>query len=155
MGYGQGIAEQTHSYRLGSLFFIGQVFIYENASNAAGRVQNHLYHIFGDPTLRIRVKRPLTYLVNSARASATLVGKIPSLSISYASEGATLTAYHESALLKRLIPIGRGVVKKGVAEMQLLSNQQFSEGMVLQIAATHPDDTARYFATKITMARQD
>lgn len=155
MGYGQGIAEQTHSYRLGSLFFIGQVFIYENASNAAGRVQNHLYHIFGDPTLRIRVKRPLTYLVNSARASATLVGNIPSLSISYASEGATLTAYHESALLKRLIPIGRGVVKKGVAEMQLLSNQQFSEGMVLQIAATHPDDTARYFATKITMARQD
>lgn len=155
MGYGEAIAGQAGTYRLGDLFFEGQVHIYLNASEAAGRVQNHLYHIFGDPTLRVRVKRPITVLASSARASAALIGKIPTLSISYATDGATLTVYHESALSRALIPIGRGVVKKGVAEIQLLTNQELPDGMIVQIAATHPDAMARYFTSKITVARPD
>ena len=91
----------------------------------------------------------------SAAAYAAMEGRVPSLSISYATEGATLTVYHESVLAKRLIPIGRGVVKKGVAEIQLLTNEELPDGMILQIAATHPDAMARYFTSKITVAKPE
>ncbi|MCC6142964.1 MAG: hypothetical protein IT368_04055 [Candidatus Hydrogenedentes bacterium] len=86
-----------------------------------------LYHVIGDPTLEIWTKDPN---VITLPGNFTL-GNIGTgfLTIEYQGDGSVITAYQETP--NGLIPVGRGPVVDGVAEIEFFQQPIFGEDLLL------------------------
>ena len=128
----------TVKMRLADVFLYGQGWLTTSCNSNDARTHNHLYHIFGDPSLRIRMQKPpITLAASGIRASLLSAAH---LTVNYPTEGATITAFRSVEGVMH--PLGRGIVKNGVAELQMLTTRYTTSlgvGTPLQLVVSHPD----------------
>ena len=119
------------NHRLGDMLNHGRLYMLEKYGFNAG-VINHfgLYQLFGDPTLEMWVKPPA-----KLRKDIVLIPKPDYLEIHYAEEGATITALQETETGLR--SIGRGVVKRGMARLEIF--QAPSPRVAIRFSASLPN----------------
>jgi hypothetical protein len=124
--------------RLADMFLYGQGWVHGSCDPNDAVTHNRLYHIFGDPSLRIRLQKPPLTLSSIAHATLAFIGNLAAIDVSFATEGAVITAFQGS---DRLVPVGRGVVSGGVAHLQMLTGRGsgVEVGTELELVATHPD----------------
>ncbi len=140
-GYANAIKHfgTTTKMRLADVFWYGQGWVVGSCNANDARTHNHLYHIFGDPSLRIRMQKPpMTLITTGVKVSLLQAGQV---TINYPTDGVTITAYLSGANAQQ-IPVGRGIVQNGVATLQMLTTRYASTvavGSPLQLVATHPD----------------
>lgn len=111
----------TSKRRLGDILNHGKVYLLTQVGVAqpAGSVslddmvdEYIMWHAFGDPTLEMWTSNPHRLVLGDA---FTLAVQADRLRVQYATEGATLTAFQETEL--GVVPVGRAMVKGGVAEL--------------------------------------
>jgi len=124
--------------RLADMFWYGQGWITGSCDPGDARVHTHLYHIFGDPSLRIRMQKPnITLVPHDFEVSLAALGH---LTVHSSTEGATVTAFRN--LDGNLVPVGRGVIKNGESALQMLTTREaatLDDGANLQVVVSHPD----------------
>jgi len=119
------------------LYMLGEILSADASSGAYLNVINHtrLYHLFGDPTLSIRVEspepKPQTFLEELQPAW---------INIHYATEGAVITAFQQSPVGGPRMPLGRGQVESGVARIDQVVARE--PGWTLEYVAQHADGSA-------------
>ena len=105
--------------RLGDILNWGKVYLATQmgAAQTAGSIsvddmgyEYHIWHVIGDPTLEMWTGNPF-----SLSGIFTMEIHPEKLIVHYAEEGAVLTAFQASGSL--LVPIGRAMVKGGIAEL--------------------------------------
>ena len=140
-GYANAITHfgTTTKMRLADVFLYGQGWITGSCDPTDARGSNRLYHIFGDPSLRVRMQKPpLTIASTGISALLQSAGQIK---VNCGTEGATVTAFL-TLENNTQIPVGRGIVKNGAAMLQMLTTRTAAAvnvGAPLKIVATHPD----------------
>jgi hypothetical protein len=111
----------------GKLYMFNQVGVAQTAGsivqNAADR-DNIIWHAFGDPTLEIWTSKP--FILAKAYTSEGLLDR---LLVSYAEEGAVITATQKKD--EDTVPIGRATVVNGQAEIEFLLNPDPQEPIEL------------------------
>jgi len=117
---------QVRRLRLGDILNHGKFYMMAQLGVNDQSMVNHLYmhHAFGDPTLAIRTQMPV---VMSTRATAA--AGPTQLRVTYAIEGATITALQSSR--QGYIPIGRGVVSNGEAVLPYLVDPDTEQPFLL------------------------
>ncbi len=129
----------TTKMRLADVFLWGQGWVVGSCDSNDARTHNHLYHIFGDPSLRIRMQKPPVTLVTTG--VKVLLPAAGHLTVNFPTDGVTITAYL-NGVSNQPVPVGRGIVKDGVATLQMLTTRfanTVAVGSTLQLVATHPD----------------
>jgi len=139
----------TPLYRLGDilnsakLYMFIQIFVPQTAGSVTYdqyALNNHIYHVVGDPTLELWKEAPRRRMVRNAvyhwGGYSGLGGiglqEYPTLTVEYPIEGAQIT------LLQNGGPIGRGTVSGGLAEITFVAN--FDPSLPLQVSACTEDD---------------
>lgn len=100
----------TPHRRLGEMLTAARVYMASLSSASIPDIIRHflLYNLFGDPTLAMWTAKPVT-LPLASRVEVT----DSALEVHYGVEGATITALQQTE--RGRLPIGRGVVRDGVA----------------------------------------
>jgi len=115
-GFGSAVSER----RLGDILNHGKMYILSQigVAQTAGDVildgvigEWIMWHAFGDPTLEMWTRNPHRITLDPSVVVAVLRDR---LRVEYPVEGATLTALQE---LEGPVPVGRAIVKNGVAEI--------------------------------------
>lgn len=117
--------DNTSKRRLGDILIHGEMYLFTQINVAPGvggqdtRDEFFLYHVIGDPTLEVWTSDPKKNIfpsnfsvLGSTRTGAT---------IGYGAEGAELTLTKFSPAAGGLIPIGRGIVKDGKADIDFFN----------------------------------
>ena len=123
--------------RLADIFLFGQGWISATCPHDEAVWHNHVYHIFGDPSLRIRLTKPVTVLGTIGSIVREVSG---AMIVHYEGEDSMITAYSE--LDGKWLPVARGIVKNGVASMQRLTYREAAAvtyGTSLHLVVTHSD----------------
>lgn len=104
----------------GKLYLLSQVGISGQGTSYADAMNMlMLYHVIGDPTLEMWTEDPTKQLL-PLNFSFLGFGQT-TLNIAYAADGAQVTAY-KTGPDQGLIPIGRGIVVDGEAQLELVQN---------------------------------
>jgi hypothetical protein len=139
----------TSHRRLGDILNHGKIYLFTQGGVATNVTWNDvgdefkMWHCLGDPTLEIWTKNPNRFL--STLAEARITGT--SLTATFATEGATLTAFHRDGNLN-LVALGRGTVENGVATFELVNTPV--PGEQLTLAATLPGTVSEQILTNVT-----
>lgn len=125
----------------GKLYLWGQVGVSgttPNVSNASAQGDILMYHLFGDPTMRMRTRQPLRFgrLLGFRRFLKRTT------TLSHATDGATITAIQGDRA------VARGVVQNGTATLNFI-NDPMPDMPVIYIAE-HPDEVATTLAFRQT-----
>jgi hypothetical protein len=142
----------TTKMRLADVFLYGQGWVTGSCDPTDAKGSNRLYHIFGDPSLRIRMQKP-PLTISSTGISAALLS-VGHIKVNCSTEGATITAFRTTEN-GGAIPVGRGIVKNGAATLQMLTTRITSAlnvGANLKIVVTHPD--ALSISVPVTVVQQ-
>ncbi len=102
-----------------------------------------LYHVFGDPTLEMWTRNPHTIVLPLDYAYD--LPALRQLDFQYATDGAVVTAFQEDG--DNLIPLGRGVVQGGKAELPLVTDAM--PGMPIQFAVTMDNGVSQLLAPSV------
>ncbi len=139
----------TVKNRLGDLFNSSKIYMaYKHASwdinspdgpNTLNHVR--LYHFFGDPTLEARVDDPY-----ELPHDIVLIPAFDFLEIHYGEEGALVTAWQERGD-GSVAPVGRGVVRGGVARLERVEAPDMSRP--IKLFATKPNALGRAFSVDL------
>lgn len=106
----------------GKLYMMSQIGVGGSGVYSGDAEYNQLlWHVFGDPTMEIWTSNPNLYVLPSLVAAYRYLPREGLFEVDYATDGATITVFQQSAASADLIPIARGEVKDGTASMKYLN----------------------------------
>lgn len=136
----------TAQRRLGDILNHGKLYLMSKVgtsvmgatiANSDAVNELYLWHCIGDPTLEIWTSNPNIFILPGVlkyRYLGLILAEqqefATGINLEYAQEGAIITVYEEPFLRKIQTPIGRGVVKNGVAFVDFLEEVSTSAPLV-------------------------
>jgi hypothetical protein len=132
--------DATAKHRLGDILNHAKIYVL-NQADVAGTGEEYgfrsvitelfIFHVLGDPTLGVWTKKPVFVL----DPEYSMQAGDRELLVSYATEGATLTAFQETP--SGVLPIGRAPVENGMASMEYVQQPDPNTPILLSASLAH------------------